>query len=348
MPSESAASLFQKSEKHLRALKSKRLPTFRKLQRRHKQGPAAFRQAQEAADALSQNVATEITQPPPEIAKRVPRRHMLRDGIKLSELAVGMQLEGKVQNLVRHGAYVDVGAVRDGLVHVRDMSIDFVHVPTDVVRTGDMVTVWVKYVNAVTNVLGLSMMKPKRGFVERVPVRDVEIGTRYDGVVERVTNYGAYVDIGAERLGFLHVAAIWGRRPRETLDNMRIGQELCVHVDDVDEVRSHIKLRARGKGDRELRQDGPLGRMANLEEGSVKRKEEKEVVVRQAVVRPWDDDEEEEEEEGVQEEEDEDVEDIYEKDVEDDLFSGMELLPDDITRMINENDNYFDITDFQE
>lgn len=332
----------------MRSLKSKRLPTFRKLQRRHKQGPAAFRQAQEAAEALSKNVATEVTQPPPEIAASVPRRHMLRDGFRLSELAVGMQLDGKVQNLVRHGAYVDVGAVRDGLVHVRDMSTDFVHLPADIVRTGDMVTVWVKYVNPVTNVLGLSMVKPKRGFVERMPVRHVEIGTRYDGVVERVTNYGAYVDIGAERLGFLHVAAIWGRRPRETLDNMRIGQEICVHVDDVDEIRSHIKLRARGKAHKELRKDGPLGAIAQMDKGDLKDKVGKEVVIRQAVVRPWDDEEEDEDEDGAHEEEDEEFEDMYEKDVEDDLFSGMELLPDDITRMINENDDYFDISDFQE
>ena len=42
---------------------------------------------------------------------------------------------------VQKRAYVGVGAVRDGLVYVRDMAIDFVHDPSDLVRTGDSVTV---------------------------------------------------------------------------------------------------------------------------------------------------------------------------------------------------------------
>lgn len=348
IPQEDVHTLHEESVKHLKSLKSKRVPTFRKLQRRHKEGPAAFRQAQQAQEILSENLAAEITQPPPHLAKKTPRRHMLRDAIELSQLKVGMQLVGQVRNLVRHGAYVDIGAIRDGLVHIRDMSTDFIHSPSDVVRSGDTVTVWVKYVNTVTNVLGLSMLKPTRGFVERMPVHDIEIGKRYEGIVERVTNYGAYIDIGAERLAFLHVSAIWGRRPRQTLEYLRIGQKLWAHVDDVDEIRSHIKLRARGKGHRELKENNPLGGLAQLDDDSEEEKGGPEVVIRQAVARPWDDDDEEEDETAQERVEDEDFEDMYEREVdEDDMFATMELLPDDVTKMINESDDYYDITDFQ-
>ncbi|CDF37351.1 unnamed protein product [Chondrus crispus] len=180
-----------------------------------------------------------------------------------------------------------------------------------------------------------------------MPIRDVEIGKRYEGTVERVTNYGAYVDIGAERLGFLHVAAIWGRRPRETLEQLRIGESVWVNVDDVDEIRSHIRLRARGRRHTELRKDGPLGELARMEGDD--QADGQEVVIRQAVQRPWSERDEEEDKDGTDEEnyEDEDFEDMYEREIEDDMFSDLELLPKDITNMIDGNDEHYDITHFQ-
>lgn len=299
-----------------RAVRSRRVPSYKKMQQRHHRGPAEFRRAAEMRES------------------RQPRS-MFRDGVALRELALGTRLSGVVQNLVRHGAYVDVGAVTDGLVHIRDMSVDFVHEPKDVVRSGDNVVVWVKYINAVTNVLGLSMVNPNLGFEGRMKVGEIEIGLRYDGFVERVTNYGAYVDIGAERLGFLHVAALWGRRPRETLNYLRIGQKICVNVDDVDEIRSHIKLRARGKGEHELRKDGPLGELADPSavvegvEGVVSRSN----ILRERVfARPGD----EEVYEGVEEEEGENEEGEEDEEGEDgeimDEMDAFDLEDMDLTR----------------
>ena len=109
------------------------------------------------------------------------------------------------------------------------------------------------------------MVRPRRGFTERMPIRDVDIGKRYEGTVERLTNYGAYVDIDAERLAFLHVAAIWGRRSRETLEKVRIGGRFWVNVDDVDEIGPHIRLKARGRHHTESQKDGPLGELARRE-----------------------------------------------------------------------------------
>lgn len=178
-------------------------------------------------------------------------------------------MNGIVQNIVRHGAFVDIGATRDGMVHVRDMSVDFVHSPLQFLRSGDEVTVWVKYVNPVSNVLGLTMVKPKLGFENRMPLSDINIGSIYDGFVERVTNYGAYVDIGSERLGFVHVSALWGDKPRETLEFLRLGDKICVLVDDVDEIRSHIRLRARGRDGEALVKDTDVADLPPIHRDSV-------------------------------------------------------------------------------
>ncbi len=238
-----------------------RTPTFRKLQRKQRAGPREFRQRleQEKEDAAQDEAAALAAKKAKREMKRA-RRARRKEAIPLSELKVGAEMTGVVQNLVRHGAYVDVGAKRDGLVHVRDMSIDFVHAPQDIVREGDEVTVWVKYVDTVSNVLGLSMRPelPVAGPKARTKISDIVIGKRYEGHVARVTNYGAYVDIGAERHGFLHSSCLWGRRPRETLDELRLGRPIWVVVEDVDEIRSHIKLNARGRAHVPLDGDGKV------------------------------------------------------------------------------------------
>lgn len=244
-----------------RIASGKRVPSYKKLQKKQKEGPAAFRQKMEK-EAQLQTLRSER-----EDAQKALRKSRLaarKDAIPLSDLHLGAEMEGIVQNLVPHGAYVDVGAQRDGLVHLRDMSVEFVYAPEDLVTSGDRVKVWVKYVNPVTNVLGLSMRKPQYSLADtRLKIHEVEVGKRYEGVIARITNYGAYIDIGAERLGFLHVSAIWGRHPRETLSELRLGRPIWVHVDEVDESRSRVKLRARGTGETPLREHNELGGYAS-------------------------------------------------------------------------------------
>ncbi len=64
------------------------------------------------------------------------------DGVhKISDLRVGMLLEGQVTNVAAFGAFVDVGVHQDGLVHVSALSKDFVSDPRDVVKSGDVVRV---------------------------------------------------------------------------------------------------------------------------------------------------------------------------------------------------------------
>lgn len=248
----------------------KRVPTFRKLQTRHRNGPASFRQAQATNNqktSLQENVkrnSEELRFPNAaldfDVSVEQVKRKRRSDAISLADLRLGQQFKGRVNNIVRHGAYVDIGAQRDGLVHLRDMAIDFVHEVEDVARPGDAVTVWIKYVDPVDNVLGLTMIRPPLGFDGRFSVADIAIGSRHNGRVHRVTNYGAYIDIGAERMGFAHFADLWGRRPHETLQYLRIGQKITVAVQNVDTVRSHIQLIARDVRNAPLELESPVGK----------------------------------------------------------------------------------------
>ena len=82
------------------------------------------------------------------------------DGIEnISDLRVGMQLEGTVTNVATFGAFVDIGVHQDGLVHVSQLADRFVKDPHEVVKAGDVVKVRVTEVDAERNRIGLSMRK---------------------------------------------------------------------------------------------------------------------------------------------------------------------------------------------
>jgi uncharacterized protein len=83
-----------------------------------------------------------------------------QEGIsKISDLTVGMQLEGVVTNVTNFGAFVDIGVHQDGLVHISQLADTFVKDPHQVVRPGQIVSVRVTEVDAPRKRIALSMKK---------------------------------------------------------------------------------------------------------------------------------------------------------------------------------------------
>jgi uncharacterized protein len=81
------------------------------------------------------------------------------DVLKLSDLKPGMELKGTVRNVVDFGAFVDCGVKDDGLVHISQLSKEYVKHPLDVINVGEVVTVWVKDVDLKRHRLQLTMLK---------------------------------------------------------------------------------------------------------------------------------------------------------------------------------------------
>ncbi len=87
-----------------------------------------------------------------------------QDGVeKISDLKVGMQLEGVVTNVTAFGAFVDVGVHQDGLVHVSELADKFIKDPHEVVKAGDVVSVRVKEVDIDRKRVALSMKREVSG-----------------------------------------------------------------------------------------------------------------------------------------------------------------------------------------
>ena len=78
----------------------------------------------------------------------------------MKDLQVGMHLQGVVTNITHFGAFVDIGVHQDGLVHISQMSSQFVRDPLEACAVGQRVEVWVLEVDAQRKRIALSMRNP--------------------------------------------------------------------------------------------------------------------------------------------------------------------------------------------
>jgi ribosomal protein S1 len=154
-----------------------------------------------------------------------------------NDLEPGLKTDGKVVRLEKFGAFVDVGAPSDGLVHVSEMGKDRVDKPSDVVSEGDVVTVWVKEADRKSRRISLTMMEPPEVDIRALKPDDVLMGR-----VVRIENYGAFVDFGAGRDGMVHVTEMGRGYVGSPSEIVSVGDEVEVRVLEVDARRGRISL----------------------------------------------------------------------------------------------------------
>jgi ribosomal protein S1 len=154
-----------------------------------------------------------------------------------NDLQRGMKLTGKVVKIEDFGAFVNVGAPKDGLVPVGMMARSRVNKPSDVLKEGDEVTVWVTKASKKENRIGLSMVEPPD-----LDWDDIRPGKIFAGKVTRLERFGAFVDIGAEREGMVHVSEMASGYVGQPSDVVKVGEEIEVRVIDVNPKKRQIKL----------------------------------------------------------------------------------------------------------
>lgn len=82
------------------------------------------------------------------------------DIMDMKDLKPGMELQGTVRNVIDFGAFVDVGVHQDGLVHISQIANRRLNHPSEVLKVGDIVTVWVLSVDVAKKRISLTMKKP--------------------------------------------------------------------------------------------------------------------------------------------------------------------------------------------
>ena len=107
------------------------------------------------------DIVGELKKPGRDPRDDAPEVIFSRAALSIEDLQPGMELKGTVRNVVDFGAFVDVGVHQDGLVHISKLANRFVKHPSDVVRVGDNVTVWVEKVDLERKKISLTMVKGK-------------------------------------------------------------------------------------------------------------------------------------------------------------------------------------------
>ncbi len=163
-----------------------------------------------------------------------------RDSL-LNSLEEGGSVKGIVKNLTDYGAFVDLGGV-DGLLHITDMAWKRVKHPSEIVTVGDEIDVRVlKFDKERSRVsLGLKQMgeDPWVEIARRYPV-----GSRLNGKVTNIADYGCFVEIEDGVEGLVHVSEMdWTNKNIHPSKVVQLGDESEVMVLDIDEDRRRISL----------------------------------------------------------------------------------------------------------
>ncbi|UMR33875.1 30S ribosomal protein S1 [Paenibacillus polymyxa] len=158
----------------------------------------------------------------------------------MAELKEGQEIIGTVQRLTQFGAFVDVGGV-DGLVHVSEIAWTHVDKPSDAVSEGDQVKVKVLKVDPEKGKISLSMKAAQPGPWESAAgqFNNNDIVT---GVVKRLVNFGAFVEIAPGVEGLVHISQISHKHigtPQEVLEE---GQEVKVKILEMNPSEKRVSL----------------------------------------------------------------------------------------------------------
>jgi small subunit ribosomal protein S1 len=167
-----------------------------------------------------------------------------RDALRketLKQMEEGVILEGIVKNITDYGAFIDLGGV-DGLLHITDMSWGRVGHPSEILSIGDEINVKVlRYDRERERVsLGLKQTKPDpwSAAAERYPV-----GTRLEGRVVSLTDYGAFVELEEGIEGLIHISEMsWVKKIRHPSQILSVQDMIEAVVLNLDVENQRISL----------------------------------------------------------------------------------------------------------
>ncbi len=192
------------------------------------------------------------------------------DGVA-AKYPVGAKLHGVVTNITEYGAFVELEAGIEGLVHVSEMSWTKKNVhPGKIVSTSQEVDVMVLEVDSDKRRISLGLKQaiqnPWEAFADKHPV-----GTTVEGEVKNATEFGLFIGLDGDVDGMVHMSDIaWGISGEDALALHRKGEQVSAVVLDVDVEKERISL-----GMKQLEKGAPAaaGTPAATAAGSIRRNE---------------------------------------------------------------------------
>jgi len=155
----------------------------------------------------------------------------------IGEIKRKTKYTGTVVKTTLAGAVIDIGLGIPGVVHISQLQAEPVNRVEDVLHPGQTVEVWVHRVIPKKNRIELTMIKPLD-----FDWRDLEKDLVVKGKVTRLEKFGAFVDIGAERPGLVHISEMTYDYIKDPSEVVKEGDEVEVKVLAVNRQKRQIKL----------------------------------------------------------------------------------------------------------
>ena len=125
-------------------------------------GTVAIAKQLDIGEPTLKDIVNELSKPGRDPRDELPKSMLRSDIMGIEDLKPGMELKGTVRNVVDFGAFVDIGVHQDGLVHISQITDKFLRHPSEMLKVGDIVTVWVLEADTVKNRISLTMKGPKK------------------------------------------------------------------------------------------------------------------------------------------------------------------------------------------
>jgi small subunit ribosomal protein S1 len=170
------------------------------------------------------------------------RRDEMKEKL-IGELKEGEVRQGRVSSICDFGAFVDIGGA-DGLVHLSELSWSRVRHPSEVLKVGQDVEVYVLGINAQEKKIALSIKRTQAEPWSRVASK-YEVGQLVRGTVTQLANFGAFARIEDGIEGLIHVSEIADDRVTHPKQAVKEGQELLLRIIRIDPQRRRMGLSLR-------------------------------------------------------------------------------------------------------
>ncbi|MFD1038702.1 30S ribosomal protein S1 [Virgibacillus byunsanensis] len=158
----------------------------------------------------------------------------------LQSLEEGQVIEGEVRRIANFGVFVDLGGI-DGLVHISQLAHKHVEKASDVVSENDKIKVEILSIDRDNERISLSHKKtlpgPWANLEEKVSRGDV-----LEGTVQRLVNFGAFIEVLPGVEGLVHISEIANRHIGTPQEVLEVGQKVKVKVLEVSEQKERMSL----------------------------------------------------------------------------------------------------------
>ena len=161
-----------------------------------------------------------------------------------SEVKVGDTFKGEVKSITSYGVFVDLGGI-DGMVHISELSWNRIKHPSEVVKVGDILEVYVKDLDNEKNRISLGYKKTDENPWEMFK-KNYEVGSVVKATIVSITPFGAFAQIMPGIDGLIHISQIANQRVNNVKDVLTVGQVVDAKITeiDLDKKRISISMRA--------------------------------------------------------------------------------------------------------